>query len=102
MRRDENHHSGKNPPTAQAIIEAAAAPANKVLYNVDLFEARVYITPDQEEGVTFDNNTFHVYLQNKDSNPSLLVTQWLRQKAAEVLPQKTKEWAEKIGVEYYF
>ena len=86
--------------TAAATEEAAAAPANKVLYNGDLFEARVYITPDQEEGVTFDNNTFHVYLQNKDGNPSLLVTQWLRQKAAEVLPQKTKEWAEKIGVEY--
>ena len=27
MRRDENHHTGKKPPTAQAIIEAAAAPA---------------------------------------------------------------------------
>lgn len=73
---------------------------NKVLFNGDLLEARTYITPDQEEGVAFDGAVFHVYLQNKESNPSALVTQWLRDKAAEVLPQKTKEWAEKIGVEY--
>ncbi|WP_428048697.1 M48 family metallopeptidase [Candidatus Avelusimicrobium caledoniensis] len=88
-------------PSAQTDGAApAASPANKVLYNGDLFEARTYITPDQEEGVAFDGTVFHVYLQSKDSNPSALVTQWLRDKAAEVLPQKTKEWAEKIGVEY--
>lgn len=89
--------------TSSAQTDGAApvaSPANKVLYNGDLFEARTYITPDQEEGVAFDGTIFHVYLQSKDSNPSALVTQWLRDKAAEVLPQKTKEWAEKIGVEY--
>ena len=75
-------------------------PGNKVLYNGDLFEARIYVTPDQEPGVTFDGTVFHVYLQNNTDNPSALVTDWLRAKAAEVLPQKTKEWAEKIGVEY--
>ncbi len=88
-------------PSAQTDGAApAVGPANKVLYNGNLFEARTYITPDQEEGVAFDGTVFHVYLQSKDSNPSALVTQWLRDKAAEVLPQKTKEWAEKIGVEY--
>ena len=88
-------------PSAQTDGAApAVGPANKVLYNGNLFEARTYITPDQEEGVAFDGKIFHVYLQNKNSNPSALVTQWLRDKAAEVLPQKTKEWAEKIGVEY--
>lgn len=92
-------------PSAVASKEAdatapAQAPSNKVLYNGDLFEARTYITPDQEEGVAFDGKIFHVYLQNKDSDPSALVTQWLRDKAAESLPQKTKDWAEKIGVEY--
>ena len=76
------------------------ASANKVLYNGDLFEARTYVTPDQEEGVSFDGKIFHVYLQSEQSNPSALVTQWLRDKAAEILPQKTKDWAEKIGVEY--
>ena len=88
-------------PSAQAD-GAAPSPAvgNKVLYNGDLFEARTYITPDQEEGAAFDGSVFHVYLQNKDSNPSDIVTQWLRDKAAEILPVKTKEWAEKIGVEY--
>lgn len=80
--------------------DAPAAGTNKVLYNGDLFEARVYITPDQEEGVAFDGQVFHVYLQTKDGNPSALVTDWLRNKAVEVLPQKTKEWAEKIGVEF--
>lgn len=81
-------------------VTSVTPTTNKVLYNGDLFEARTYITPDQEEGVAFDGTVFHVYLQSKDSNPSALVTQWLRDKAAEVLPQKTKDWAEKIGVEY--
>ncbi len=82
--------------------DASVAPvaANKVLYNGDLLEARTYITPDQEEGVSFDGKIFHVYLQSEQSSPSALVTQWLRDKAAEILPQKTKDWAEKIGVEY--
>lgn len=77
-----------------------AISGNKVLYNGDIFEARMYITPDQEKGVTFDGNVFHIYLQTKEGNPSMLVTEWLKNKAKETLPQKTKEWAEKIGVEY--
>lgn len=92
---------GTTDNTVPADGGTSVAPAtNKVLYNGNLWEARTYITPDQEEGVAFDGTVFHVYLQSKDSNPSALVTQWLRDKAAEVLPQKTKEWAEKIGVEY--
>ena len=78
----------------------APATTNKVLYNGDLFEARTYLTPDQEAGVAFDGSIFHVYLPDENTDPSALVTQWLRDKAAEVLPQKTKDWAEKIGVEY--
>lgn len=73
---------------------------NKVLYNGDLLEARMYLTPDQEEGVAFDGTIFHIYLQSKDSNPSHLVTEWLKNKAKEVIPQKTREWAAKIGVEF--
>ena len=88
-------------PSAQADGAAPVlAAANKVLYNGDLFEARTYITPDQEEGAAFDGQIFHVYLQSENSNPSAVVTEWLRNKAAEILPIKTKEWAEKIGVEY--
>ena len=74
--------------------------SNKVLYNGDLYEARMYVTPDQEEGVAFDGSVFHIYLQSKNSDPSALVTAWLRNKANETLKAKTKEWAEKIGVEY--
>ena len=60
----------------------------------------MYLTPDQEEGVAFDGEIFHVYLHTKESDPSALVTVWLREKANETLKDKTKEWAEKIGVEY--
>ena len=81
--------------------ENASAPGgNKVLYNGDLFEARMYVTPDQEEGVAFDGTIFYIYLHSKDSDPSALVTDWLRNKANETLKAKTKEWAEKIGVEF--
>lgn len=83
-----------------APAEPSGVFGNKVLYNGGLYEARIYITPDQEEGVAFDGTIFHVYLHSPESDPSALVTQWLRDKAAEILPQKTKEWAEKIGVEY--
>ena len=87
-------------PSSSQQTAAPVTGENKVLYNGDLAEARVYLTPDQEEGVAFDGNVFHIYLQTKESNPSALVTQWLRDKAAEVLPEKTKTWAEKIGVAY--
>ena len=91
---------GPTQKTDGNTAEPAAPAGNKVLYNGDLFEARMYVTPDQEEGVAFDGKIFHVYLISKDSDPSALVTQWLRDKAAEILPQKTAAWAEKIGVEY--
>lgn len=92
---------GTNEKTAaENGTENTSTAGSKVLYNGDLLEARTYITPDQEEGVAFDGTIFHIYLQSKNSNPSALVTQWLRDKAAEILPQKTKDWAEKIGVEY--
>ena len=60
----------------------------------------MYITPDQEEGVAFDGNIFHIYLHDKKSSPSDLITDWLKNKADEILKQKTQMWAEKIGVEY--
>lgn len=92
---------GTSEKTATSDGVASVTPAtNKVLYNGDLFEARTYITPDQEEGVAFDGTVFHIYLQSQNGNPSALVTEWLRNKAGEILPQKTKEWAEKIGVEF--
>ena len=92
--------STEKPATCTDASASTAPITNNVLYNGDLFEARIYLTPDQEPGVAFDGTVFHVYLQNNTDNPSALVTDWLRNKAAEVLPQKTKEWAEKIGVEY--
>ncbi|WP_428081044.1 M48 family metallopeptidase [Candidatus Avelusimicrobium alvi] len=90
------------PDAAAASSGAPETPAegNKVLYNGDLFEARMYLTPDQEEGVAFDGTVFHVYLQSKESDPAALVTAWLRAKANETLKAKTKEWADKIGVEF--
>lgn len=80
--------------------DAPAAGKNKVLYNGDLLEARMYLTPDQDEGVAFDGTVFHIYLKEKTSDPAALVTQWLRNKANETLKTKTKEWADKIGVEF--
>ena len=80
--------------------EAAHSGDNKVLYNGKLYEARMYLTPDQEEGVAFDGTIFHIYLQSKNADPSALVTTWLRNKANETLKAKTAEWAQKIGVEF--
>lgn len=80
--------------------EAAHSGDNKVLYNGKLYEARMYLTPDQEEGVAFDGTIFHIYLQSKNAAPSALVTTWLRNKANETLKAKTAEWAQKIGVEF--
>lgn len=85
---------------ASADTAAPSAGENKVLYNGDLLQARMYLTPDQEEGVAFDGTVFHIYLKEKTSDPSALVTAWLRNKANETLKAKTKEWADKIGVEF--
>lgn len=73
---------------------------NQVLFNGGLYPARIYVTPDQEEGVDFDGKNFLIYLLAPTGDPSSLVTAWLKNKAREILPEKTKTWAEKIGVEY--
>ena len=90
-------------PSKETKTGEPAAPAahdNKVLYNGDLFEAKMYLTPDQEPGVAFDGSTFHVYLQTAQDDPAALVTQWLRDNAKETLPQKVTQWAQKMGVEF--
>lgn len=80
--------------------EEDTATKNRVLYNGTLHEARMYITPDQEEGVAFDGAIFHIYLKTPDANTTCeLVTSWLRNKAKETLCKKTAQWASKIGVE---
>ena len=66
---------------SSAAEQTAPAGENKVLYNGNFYEARMYLTPDQEEGVAFDGEIFHVYLHTKESDPSALVTVWLREKA---------------------
>lgn len=86
---------------APAPGETAPAPtAGKVLYRGDLLEARVHLTPDQECGVQLAGSLFNVYLQSADQNPADLLTDWLRAQANDVLRVKTREWAEKMGVEY--
>ena len=86
--------------TADPNTKAPLIGGNQVLFNGGLFPAGIYVTPDQEEGVEFDGKAFHIYLQSQSADPSALVTAWLREKAREVLPEKVKTWAEKIGVSY--
>ncbi len=103
LKKDLPEVFGKPEETATTdggTAPVATTPVNRVLYNGDLYETRLYITPDQEEGVAFDGNAFHVYLQTPQADPSALVTQWLRDKASETLTAKTQELAAKIGVEY--
>lgn len=79
--------------------ETQAARSGKVLYRGDLIDAKVHLTPDQEEGVSFDDKLFNIYIQSPEADPSALLSEWLREKAGDLLRQKTQEWAEKIGVE---
>ena len=53
--------------------EAAHSGDNKVLYNGKLYEARMYLTPDQEEGVAFDG-TFFIFICSPRTQTRLL---WL-------------------------
>ena len=85
--------SGKN--AAQDCAQPAEQ--NRVLYNGNLYEARMYLTPDQETGVAFDGSIFHIYLRSEQDSPADLVTQWLKDKAGEVLRAKTRQWADKMG-----
>ena len=80
--------------------EQTAIAPNKVLFNGDLYPVKMYLTPDQEPGVAFDGKIFHIYLQTAQDDPALLVTNWLRNKAKEILPEKTTKWAQQMGVEF--
>lgn len=80
--------------------ENAETEAGKILYGGRLYPARVHLTPDQDEGVDFSGDAFDVYLQTPQADPNALAEKWLREKAAEVLRARTREWAEKMGVAY--
>ncbi len=80
--------------------ENAETEAGKVLYEGKLYPARIHLTPDQEEGVDFDGSSFDVYLQSRQTDPNVLVDQWLRNKANEVLRTQTAQWAQKMEVQY--
>lgn len=80
--------------------ENAETESGKVLFQGKLYPVRIYLTPDQEEGADFTGDGFNVYLQTPQADPNVLVENWLRQKASEVLKTKTAEWAAKMGVQY--
>lgn len=80
--------------------ENAQTESGKVLFEGKLYPVQVHLTPDQEEGVDFNGNSFNIYLQTEQANPNTLMENWLRTKAADVLKAKTAEWAGKIGVAY--
>ena len=80
--------------------ENAETQAGKILYEGKLYTARIHLTPDQEEGVDFNGEFFNIYLQTPQADPNALAVNWLREKATQVLKEKTAEWAAKIGVEY--
>lgn len=86
--------------TKQGEPQAQIPHENQVLFGGDLCPVQMYLTPDQEAGVTFDGKIFHVYLQTAQDDPSLLVTQWLKNKAQETLTAQTAQWAQKMGVEF--
>lgn len=103
LKKDLPEVFGTQPAAQEAKDGTSAAPVphdNHVLYNGDLFPVKMYLTPDQEPGVAFDGQTFHVYLQTEQDSPSQLVTDWLHEKARETLTAKTTEWAQKMGVEF--
>ena len=80
--------------------EAAETESGKILYEGKLYDTRIHLTPDQEEGIELNGDLFHIYLQTPQSDPNAVAVAWLRQKATDVLNAKTAEWAAKIGVQY--
>ena len=80
--------------------ENAETESGKVLFQGKLYNVRVHLTPDQEEGIDLASDTFNIYLQNQQTDPNVLMEKWLHDKAAEVLKAKTTEWASKMGVEF--
>ena len=82
-------------PQAQAETESG-----KILFEGKLYDTRIHVTPDQEEGIEFNGELFHIYLQTPQADPNAIATQWLREQATQVLTAQTAEWAAKIGVQY--
>ncbi len=80
--------------------ENAETEAGKILYQGRLLPARIHLTPDQEEGVDFSSDAFDIYIQTPQADINAMAVKWLKEKATQVLREKTAEWAQKMGVEY--
>ena len=88
------------PEVFGGAAENTETEAGKILYQGKLLPARIHLTPDQEEGVDFAEDAFDIYIQTPQADVNAMAEKWLKEKATEVLQNKTAEWAQKMGVEY--
>lgn len=88
------------PEVFGGAAENTETEAGKILYQGKLLPARIHLTPDQEEGVDFAGDAFDIYIQTPQADVNAMAEKWLKEKATEVLQNKTAEWAQKMGVEY--
>ncbi|WP_052545805.1 M48 family metallopeptidase [Elusimicrobium minutum] len=73
--------------------------AGKVLYMGDIYDAAINITPEEEPSVKFEDGKFIVKIKSEQDDAGALVETWLWNQAETVLKERTKIWAEKMGVE---
>ena len=88
------------PEVFGSAAENTETEAGKILYQGKLLPARIHLTPDQEEGVDFAGDAFDIYIQTPQADVNAMAEKWLKEKATEVLQNKTAEWAQQMGVEY--
>jgi len=74
--------------------------SGKVLYMGDLLETKIKSDPAAKNSVVLQDGVLLFTINNPAENLSAMAEEWLKEQAKAILPVKTKEWAQKIGVEF--
>ncbi len=87
--------------SSKAEDQQQTAPAGKVLYLGDMLPADITVDSAAAQNTAqLQDGRLKIILKSAEESPSQTAELWLRQQAAEVLPARTKDWAQKLGVEY--
>ncbi len=86
--------------TRKGADENGAQQSGKVLYLGKLLDAQIELNPDAQNKVILQDGSIFISINCADADINEIIELWLRKEAAHILPQRTKEWAGKLGVEY--
>lgn len=81
--------------------EEVKSPCGKLLYEGQLLPCKIILNTElKEPSFALEGGTLTITINNPQEDLPVLVEEWSRKQAQEILPKRVAAWAQKMGVEY--